>query len=551
MFDRWLVDGAVDHGAELRTSTKVTGITRHDGGWRVEANGQTIDTRIVIGADGPASFVARQAGLVRSLERIGAYEYRFRREDVPLLDPQFFLLYIGEAYKGGYAWIFPKGDSVNVGAGGHIDAHAATVDFCRKFGIDVDRKTQTIAGSIPSRDDLTALAAPGLAIAGDAAGSTYPLNGDGRHPRSIRAGVYGAIPPRVAHGGRELSDPRGHSCRTAPRRRLVRGDGGDRAARVRGWVGDPRPRGRLPRDRRRMPRHGWAARPRSDLLPGRGNDRVAGRRRADHADGLTGPESHRPPVGPARRFGARHPQRAVPLGRPADRGERERREGRLRPEHGGNDRDVPRAAGCGDPAGWREGRAGAEGVHRRGRGSLSRLEGGVVRQAPREGDRRGRLRPDPRRLRRRGVRGMDAPRPERVAPRKGVHPRGRHPLEVRQDGAIHGRETRCGRAEAHPGPHGTRAESEGGGSEHRGADDQSPQENRMRPRGPPHADRVGGSRARHREASGPAPSSRSEAVSGLSRGVAIPFTEDLIAFSPLPPGNRDGIPPPGSLQRFG
>src|SRR5256886_6829138 len=26
MFDRWLVDGAVDDGAELRTSTKVTGI---------------------------------------------------------------------------------------------------------------------------------------------------------------------------------------------------------------------------------------------------------------------------------------------------------------------------------------------------------------------------------------------------------------------------------------------------------------------------------------------------------------------------------------------
>src|SRR5438552_971840 len=180
-FDRWLVDGAVDDGAELRTSTKVTGISRHDGGWRIEANGETIDARVIIGADGPASFVARQAGLVRSLERIGAYEYRFRREDVPLREPEFVLLYIGEAYQGGYAWIFPKGDSVNVGAGGHIDAHAATVDFCRKFGIDVDRRTQTIAGSIPSRYDLTSLGAPGLAIAGDAAGITNPLNGAGIH----------------------------------------------------------------------------------------------------------------------------------------------------------------------------------------------------------------------------------------------------------------------------------------------------------------------------------------------------------------------------------
>src|SRR3989449_87821 len=177
VFDRWLVDGAVDDGAELRTSTKVTGIARHDGGWRIEANGETIESRILIGADGPASFVARQAGLVRNPERNRGYEDRFRRADVPLLDPEYFLLYIREAYNGSSAWIFPKSDSVNLRAGGHIYAHAATVDFCRKFGIDVDRRTQTIAGSIPARYDLTALAAPGLAIAGDAAGITNPLNG--------------------------------------------------------------------------------------------------------------------------------------------------------------------------------------------------------------------------------------------------------------------------------------------------------------------------------------------------------------------------------------
>ncbi len=192
-FDRWIVQGAVDDGAELRTSTRVTGLSRRDGGWRVHVNGETIDSRIVIGADGPASFVARQAGLVRSLERIPAYEYRFRREDVPLVDPGYFLLYIGEAYDGGYAWIFPKGDSVNVGAGGHIDAHAATVAFCRRFAIDVNRRTQTIAGTIPARYDLTALAAHGLAIVGDAAGITNPLNGAGIHPGLFSGRIAGEI----------------------------------------------------------------------------------------------------------------------------------------------------------------------------------------------------------------------------------------------------------------------------------------------------------------------------------------------------------------------
>src|SRR3989442_14331759 len=78
-FDRWLVDGAVDDGAELRTSTKVTGIARHDGGWRSEANGETIESRILIGADGPARFIARQAGLLRKHEGIGPNEERSPR----------------------------------------------------------------------------------------------------------------------------------------------------------------------------------------------------------------------------------------------------------------------------------------------------------------------------------------------------------------------------------------------------------------------------------------------------------------------------------------
>ncbi len=202
-FDRWIVDGAVDDGAELRTATRVTRLAAHDGGWRLEANRETIDARAVIGADGPASLVARDAGLVRSLEKILAYEYRFRSEDVAARDPEYFLLFIDEQYRGGYAWIFPKGDAVNVGAGGPIDAHAATVAFCRGHGIDADRKTQTIAGTIPYRYELTSLAAPGIAIVGDAAGITNPMNGAGIHP-----GIFsGRIAGEVAVASLEKEDP--------------------------------------------------------------------------------------------------------------------------------------------------------------------------------------------------------------------------------------------------------------------------------------------------------------------------------------------------------
>jgi len=190
-FDRWIVQGAVDDGAILRTSTRVTSVTRLDDGWRVSMNGDHTDARVVIGADGPASLVARQAGLVRSLEKSIAYEYRFRSEDVPNLDPDFFLLHVSRAYDGGYAWVFPRGETVNVGAGGPIDGHAATLAFCRSLGIDVAKRTQTIAGSIPYRYDLTSLALPGLAIVGDAGGITNPMNGAGIHPGIFSGRIAG------------------------------------------------------------------------------------------------------------------------------------------------------------------------------------------------------------------------------------------------------------------------------------------------------------------------------------------------------------------------
>lgn len=180
-FDRWIVQGAVEHGAELRTSTRVTRAVPEDGRWRVHTDGAHFDARTVIAADGPTSLIAKQLSLLRRADLIRAYEFRFRRSDVQVPEGDHFLLYTGRRYAGGYAWIFPKGDEVNVGAGGPIDAYAAAVDFCRTHGMDPARRVQAIAGTIPFSFDLASFAIPGLAIAGDAAGITNPMNGAGIH----------------------------------------------------------------------------------------------------------------------------------------------------------------------------------------------------------------------------------------------------------------------------------------------------------------------------------------------------------------------------------
>lgn len=203
-FDRWILQGALDDGAVLRMSTRVTSVSSRPEGWRLHADGDPIDARAVVAADGPASLIARCVGLARDLERIPAYEYRFRRSDVPDLDSDYFRLYAGKAYQGGYAWIFPKGDTVNVGAGGHIDAHAAAIRFCQRHGIDVNRRLQIIAGSIPYRFDLSTRAVPGLAVAGDAAGVTNPINGAGIHPAIFSGRLAGEFAVLALSSG----DPR-------------------------------------------------------------------------------------------------------------------------------------------------------------------------------------------------------------------------------------------------------------------------------------------------------------------------------------------------------
>jgi digeranylgeranylglycerophospholipid reductase len=192
-FDRAIADHAVDAGAELFLGRRVTSMSRSRDRWEVCADGTRWTAPSVIGADGPATLVARWAGLLLRADCVRAYEWRFAASDVPPPDPDRFLLYFAPRYDGGYAWIFPRGDEVNVGAGGHLDAHAALQGFCRERGIDPSRRLQTIAGQIPYHFDLRRYAENGVAIVGDAAGVTNPLTGGGIHAALWSGRVAGEL----------------------------------------------------------------------------------------------------------------------------------------------------------------------------------------------------------------------------------------------------------------------------------------------------------------------------------------------------------------------
>lgn len=196
--DRTIADAALDAGVEVQTGERVIGMSRTPDGWELRSNSNAWFAPMVIGADGPASLVARWAHLLERSDAIRAYEWRFDATDVNVPDREWFFLYFAKRYDGGYGWIFPRGESVNVGAGGHIDAHRALQAFCREQGIDPAKRRVTIAGQLPYRYTFRSYGSQGVAVVGDAAGVTNPLNGGGIH-----AALYsGRIAGELAADGR-------------------------------------------------------------------------------------------------------------------------------------------------------------------------------------------------------------------------------------------------------------------------------------------------------------------------------------------------------------
>jgi flavin-dependent dehydrogenase len=92
---------------------------------------------------------------------------------------------------GGYAWVFPKGDHVNVGVGGwlregpRLRAHLSRV--CREYGIPEARLEGTRGYRLPMRRAGSSSATGRTLLVGDAAGLVDPLSGDGIYEAFLSA----------------------------------------------------------------------------------------------------------------------------------------------------------------------------------------------------------------------------------------------------------------------------------------------------------------------------------------------------------------------------
>lgn len=168
--DQGIADQAVSEGAELRRSTAVIGVS----GTRVRTDHGDLEAKVVIGADGPRSRVARSVGLpwpASAPAMSTVYDGTF--DDITHM-------YFGRLAPGGYAWVIPKKGCANVGLGTwqHFQGRLDTLFTVFTDRLGLPRRHGT-GGYVPVTGPLDRTVAGNVLLAGDAAGHVMATNGGG------------------------------------------------------------------------------------------------------------------------------------------------------------------------------------------------------------------------------------------------------------------------------------------------------------------------------------------------------------------------------------
>ena len=122
-FDYRLVQKAIENGADFKPGKKVNDIKiTNDQGTLIFDDNTKIGTRIIIGADGIWSTVAKKTGLRKRDIKIGFSVVEEYEVDEEIMDKYFGkrrLGYIHSKFQNvtGYGWVFPKKKHLNIGIG--------------------------------------------------------------------------------------------------------------------------------------------------------------------------------------------------------------------------------------------------------------------------------------------------------------------------------------------------------------------------------------------------------------------------------------------------
>jgi len=195
-FDEWLRCRAAGAGALRQTGT-FDSLTRDADGTSVvnyvaqDENGDKrrahARARIVVGADGARSAVARQAvpKAAQEVECVFAYHEIVRKPDVLPAGydgTRCDVFYQGHLSPDFYGWVFPHGDTLSIGTGSAdkgFSLRGAVTDLRRAIGLQGAQIVRREGAPLPMKPLKKWDNGRDVVLAGDAAGVVAPSSGEG------------------------------------------------------------------------------------------------------------------------------------------------------------------------------------------------------------------------------------------------------------------------------------------------------------------------------------------------------------------------------------
>jgi geranylgeranyl reductase family protein len=210
--DSFLAERAAEAGADFRDGVRVSAVEVGANGAQVRIDGDVLQGSVVAGADGAYGVVASALGLTPCAESAVALEGNLpcsegvleRWSDLVALD-------LG-GLPGGYGWVFPKSDHVNVGVGAWRYAAPALRGYlarlCRHLGFSEERLRGARGHLLPMRRPGAPIVSGPALLLGDAAGLVDPLSGEGIYSALLSARL--AAPALQAYLAGQVLDLSGY-----------------------------------------------------------------------------------------------------------------------------------------------------------------------------------------------------------------------------------------------------------------------------------------------------------------------------------------------------
>ena len=213
VFDNALLDYAKKHGAIFIENKKVVDIERNNEyACAILDDNTKIFAKIIIGADGFISTIAKKSGLLTHHKYMGKCVVEEFKFDKKIIDEYFTdnrICHLHSQFHGmtGYGWVFPKKNHINIGLVKYnipgmekVDAVNLKNQFDSYLSIlkntnviPENIKSEKLQGGLLPLFPLEKTFSDKTILCGDAAGFINPVSGEGLYYALVSGGIAGNV----------------------------------------------------------------------------------------------------------------------------------------------------------------------------------------------------------------------------------------------------------------------------------------------------------------------------------------------------------------------